>query len=60
MLILTRRTGEALVVDGKVTVTVLGVKGRQVRIGITAPESIRVDRQEVHLRKQKEAATLQY
>jgi carbon storage regulator len=59
MLILTRRPGESLVVDGHATVTVLGVKGRQVRIGITAPESVRVLRQEVSLRMQKEAAALE-
>jgi carbon storage regulator len=47
MLILTRRTGETLVIGEDVTVTVLGVKGNQVRIGITAPQSVPVHRQEI-------------
>lgn len=59
MLILTRRPGESLVVDGHATVTVLGATGRQVRIGITAHKSVRVFRKEVYLRMQKEAAAPQ-
>lgn len=50
MLILTRRVGEMLCIGGDVTVTVVGVNGNQVRIGIAAPKEMRVDRQEVRQR----------
>jgi len=56
MLILSRRPSEALVIDdGRVVVRVLGLAGSQVRIGIEADPSILIDREEVHLRKQREA-----
>ena len=55
MLILTRRIGETLMVGDEVTVTVLGVKGNQVRIGVTAPNDVAVHRQEVYEKIQKEA-----
>lgn len=47
MLILTRRVGEALVIGDDVTLTVLGVKGNQVRIGVNAPKEVTVHRQEI-------------
>ena len=48
MLILTRKTNETLMVGDDVTVTVLGVKGNQVRIGVNAPREIAVHREEVY------------
>ncbi len=50
MLILTRRVGESVMIGDEVTVTVLGVKGNQVRIGVTAPKSVSVHRQEIYER----------
>ena len=47
MLILTRRVGESVVIGEDVTVTVLGVKGNQVRIGINAPKTVAVHREEI-------------
>lgn len=50
MLILTRRVGESLMVGDNVTVTVLGVKGNQVRIGVNAPKDVAVHREEIYSR----------
>jgi len=47
MLILTRRVGEAVMIGEEVTVTVLGVKGNQVRIGVNAPKTVSVHREEI-------------
>ncbi len=52
MLILTRRVGESLMVGDDITITVLGVKGNQVRIGVNAPKDVAVHREEIYNRIQ--------
>jgi carbon storage regulator len=54
MLILTRRVGETVMIGDEVTVTVLGVKGNQVRIGVNAPKNVAVHREEIYDRIKKE------
>ena len=54
MLILTRRLGETLIIGDDVNVTVLGVKGNQVRLGVNAPRDIEVHREEIYLKIQQE------
>jgi carbon storage regulator len=54
MLILTRRVGETIMVGDEVQITVLGVKGNQIRIGINAPQEIAVHREEIYNRIQAE------
>lgn len=56
ILILTRRVGETLIIGNDVTVTVLGVKGHQVRLGIDAPKDVSVHREEIYQRIQQEKA----
>jgi carbon storage regulator len=56
MLILTRRVGETLMIGDEVTVTVLGVKGNQVRIGVNAPRDVTVHREEIYERIKQEQA----
>lgn len=54
MLILTRRVGETVMIGDEVTITVLGVKGNQVRVGINAPKDVAVHREEVYERIKRE------
>jgi carbon storage regulator len=54
VLILTRRVGETVMIGDEVTVTVLGVKGNQVRVGINAPKSVAVHREEIYERIKRE------
>ncbi len=56
MLILTRKSGEKLMVGDEVEITVLGVKGNQVRVGVSAPKDIAVHREEVYIRIKNEKA----
>jgi carbon storage regulator len=56
LLILTRRVNESLMIGDQITVTVLEVKGRQVRLGVNAPKEVPVHRKEVYERVQREMA----
>ena len=57
MLILSRRPNESLRIGGNVVITVIGFSGNQIRLGITAPPNVVVDREEVHQRKMAEQVT---
>jgi carbon storage regulator len=54
MLILTRRVGETVIVGNDVTVTIVGVKGNQIRIGISAPKNVPIHREEIYERIRRE------
>lgn len=56
MLILTRRIGETININDDIEVTVLGIRGNQVRIGVKAPENVSINREEIYQRIQKEKA----
>jgi carbon storage regulator len=52
MLVLTRRTGEEIMIAGNIRVTVVAVQGDKVRLGVTAPKDVTIDRREIHERRQ--------
>ncbi len=54
MLILTRKIGESVIINEDITVTVLGIKGNQIRIGVDAPRHVSVHREEIYQRVKKE------
>jgi carbon storage regulator len=54
MLVLTRHCGEQIVIADEILVTVVAIEGNKVRLGVTAPKSVRVDRMEVHQRRAAE------
>jgi carbon storage regulator len=56
MLVLTRRIGEQLVIDQNIVLTIVAIEGNKIRLGIAAPPTVRVDREEVHKRRVAEEA----
>jgi carbon storage regulator len=58
MLILTRRVGESIIINGNVTVAILAIKGNQVRLGIKAPDDVVVHREEIYRRIKEESKAL--
>lgn len=56
MLVLTRRVGETIVIDHDIRVTIVSVRGDRVRVGITAPKFVQVDREEIHERRAESKA----
>lgn len=56
MLILTRRVGETIIINDDITITALGIKGNQVRLGINAPKEVSVHREEIYKRIKEEEA----
>jgi carbon storage regulator len=59
MLVLTRKLGESIVIDGNIRVKVVDVQGQRVRLGIEAPPEITVDRQEIHERRREFAEAIE-
>lgn len=59
MLILTRRVSESIIIGDDVTITILGIKGHQVRLGINAPKEVSVHREEIYARIQQEKSTVE-
>lgn len=57
MLVLTRRVGEKIIISDDICVTIVEVNGDRVRVGVEAPRSVRVDRHEVHVRRQLDSRT---
>ena len=53
MLVLPRKIGESIIIDGCITVTIVAVNGNKVRLGISAPPDVTVDREEIHVRRQE-------
>jgi len=56
MLVLARKIGEEIVIEGNIRLTVVSIRGGLVRLGISAPPNVRVDRREVHVRREMAAA----
>jgi carbon storage regulator len=58
MLVLSRRIGETIVIDGDIQVTIVAIQGDRVRLGVAAPPTVRVDRQEIHERREQDGEVL--
>jgi carbon storage regulator len=53
MLVLSRKVGDQIIIDGHITISITGLKGDRVKIGVTAPPEVQVDRAEVHQKRQQ-------